>query len=67
MDDEPGSSHKGDNEPGSSHKGKSLKSYTITFKLKVIEFAKANNNSRESQVFSVDRKRVIEWRKWKKV
>ena len=48
---------------GSAHKGQHINSYTIAFKLKVVDFAKANNNSLASKTFCVDRKRVIEWRK----
>lgn len=48
---------------GSSHKGKQIKSYTISFKLKVVEFAKNSNNSKAARTYGVDRKRVIEWRK----
>ena len=47
----------------SSHKGKKIQSYSLAFKLKVIEFAKKENNMQASKVFGVDRKRVIEWRK----
>ena len=46
-----------------SHKGQSLHSYTVAFKLKVVNFAKENNNSRAARLFDVDRKRVIDWRK----
>ena len=54
-----------ESKPGSdtSHKGQKLKSYSISFKVKVIEFAKANNNHKAAATFGVDRKRVIEWRK----
>ena len=48
---------------GSSHKGKKLKSYSFSFKLKVVDFAKANSNNKASKTFDIDRKRVIEWRK----
>ncbi len=54
-------------EVGSSHKGKKIQSYTVSFKLKVVEFAKANqNNNLTAKTFGVSRKRVIEWRKAEK-
>jgi hypothetical protein len=52
------------NKSGSSHKGQKVKCYTIYFKLKVVEFAKQNNNNTlTATTFGVDRKKVIEWRK----
>lgn len=52
-----------DEGPGSSHKGKKIKSYTVGFKLKVVQYAKDTNNHKAARTFDVDRKRVIEWRK----
>ena len=49
-------------EKTTSHKGESVKSYTITFKLKVIDYAKIHGNHKCSRDFKVDRKRVREWR-----
>ena len=48
---------------GSSHKGQRIAAYSIAFKLKVIEFAKANNNTQAHKAFQVDRKCIIKWRK----
>ena len=41
------------------------KFYSVTFKLKVVEFAEQHSNRNASQVFGVDRKRVREWVKSK--
>ena len=46
-----------------SHKGRKIQSYSVAFKLKVIELPKRENNSHAARVFGVDRKWVIEWRK----
>ena len=40
-----------------------MKSYTIEFKLKVVETAKSTNNTNAARLFNIDRKRVIEWKK----
>ena len=47
----------------SSHKGLKLKKYTVKYKVDAIEYAKVNGNTRAARQFSVDRKRIIEWRK----
>ena len=49
--------------PNPSHKGKKIQSNSVAFKLKVIEYAKKESNTKASQVYEVARKRVIEWRK----
>ena len=56
-------------EVGSFHKGKKIRSYTVSFKLKVMEFAKANQNNTSNltaKTFGVSRTRVIEWTKAEK-
>ena len=37
--------------------------YNVTFKLKVINFAKGMNNSSAAREFSVNEEQVREWRK----
>ena len=49
--------------PGSSHKGTKIHAYTSSFKLRVVTYAKVNNNSQAAKQFAVSRTRVIEWRK----
>eukprot|EP00794_Sanderia_malayensis_P014636 gene14636-16155_t len=46
-----------------SHKGKKMRSYTIGFKLEVVEYAKVNSNQAAATKFNVDRTSVREWRK----
>ena len=46
-----------------SYKGLRLHSYDFNFKLKVINYAKQHGNHKALKVYSVDRKRVREWRK----
>ena len=46
-----------------SHKGEKLRNYTISFKLKVLNYAKEKGNRDAARYFHVDRKRVREWRK----
>lgn len=41
------------------------RSYTISFKLKVIEYAEKQSNHAAARNFDVDRRRVIEWRQQK--
>ena len=48
---------------GSSHKGTKIHSYTSSFKLKVVTYAKENNNAQAARQFAVSRARVIEWRR----
>lgn len=45
-----------------SHKGEKVHAYDLGYKIKVIEFAKNHGNHAASRNFSVDRKRVREWR-----
>ena len=47
----------------SSHKGKKIQSYTIGFKLEVVEYAKMNTNQGAATKLSVDRTSVCEWRR----
>ena len=47
----------------SSHKGRRVASHPIEFKLKVVEHSKLTSNNAAAKLFSVDRKRVREWRK----
>ena len=46
----------------SSHKGERIQSYEVSFKLKVVQYAKEQGNNAASRYFKVDRKRVREWR-----
>eukprot|EP00794_Sanderia_malayensis_P013386 gene13386-14759_t len=46
-----------------SHKGKKMRSYTIGFKLEVVDYAKVNLNQAAATKFNVDRTSVREWRK----
>jgi hypothetical protein len=46
-----------------SHKGKKILSYDFAFKLKVVNYAKEHGNHKAADHFSVDRKKVREWRK----
>ena len=48
---------------GSSHKGTNIHSYTSSFKLKIVTYAKENNNSQAAKQFAFSRARVIEWRR----
>jgi hypothetical protein len=45
-----------ENKPGSSHKGLKVNSYSISFKLKVIEYAKANSNHMAAKTHQVSQK-----------
>ena len=49
--------------PGSSHKGTKIQAYTSSFKLRVVTYAKVNNNSQAAKQFAVSRTSVIEWRR----
>ena len=49
-------------EKTTSHRGETVKSYTIAFKLKVIDYAVLHGNHKASRDFKVDRKRIREWR-----
>ena len=44
-----------------SHKGEHAKSYEISFKIKVIEYAIKHGNHKASKIFRINRKRVQEW------
>ena len=44
---------------------KKKRSFTASFKLKVVEYAEKNSNRGAARKFSVDDKRVREWRKQK--
>ena len=47
-----------------SHSGQKLKSYTVFFKVEVVEFYRnkgMQNVSSTARKFGVDRKRVTEW------
>ena len=49
----------GEPSPGSSHKGTKIHAYTSSFKLRVVTYAKVNNNSQAAKQFAVSRTRVI--------
>ena len=47
-----------------SHSGKKLKSYTVAFKIEVVEWYRSEgmqNVTQTAKKFGVDRKRVREW------
>ena len=46
----------------SSHKGKRVRSFTITFKLRVIAEAEVSGNRSAARKFDVDERRIREWR-----
>ena len=48
---------------GSSHKATKIHFYTSSFKLKIVTYAKENNNSQAAKQFALSRARVIEWRR----
>ena len=48
-------------QPNSSHKGKTLRNYTASFKLKVIEHSERSSKSSAARLFNVDRRMVIRW------
>ena len=45
-----------------SHKGEKVKSYTITFKLQVIEYAEINSISAAAQKYNIDRHSIRDWK-----
>ena len=45
-----------------SHKGEAIKSYTIAFKLKAVDYAVVHGNHKAAKDFKVDRRRIREWR-----
>lgn len=50
------------NKEAISHKGKTLKKYNLSFKKEVIAYAEINGNQPASRRFSVDERRIREWR-----
>ena len=48
-----------------SHKGEKIKSYTISFKLEVVEFAENRSITAAAQKYNVDRHSVRDWKKKK--
>ena len=44
------------------HKGKKIQKYSLAFKKEVIAYAEARGNRPASRRFSIDEKRVREWR-----
>ena len=50
-----------DEEPGPSKSKKCRRSYTITQKIEVIDFAKSNSISAASRRFKVTRSTVYDW------
>lgn len=50
------------NKEAISHKGKTLKKYNLSFKKEVIAYAEINGNRPASRPFSVDERRMREWR-----
>ena len=46
----------------SSHKGKRVRSFTITFKLRVIAEAEVSGNRSAARKFDVDESHIQEWR-----
>ena len=48
-----------------SHKNEEIKSYSLKFKLEVIENAEKISISHASRKFKIDRKRIREWMKQK--
>ena len=45
-----------------SHKGKKIKKYSLSFKKEVITYAEIRGNRPASKQFSVDERRIWEWR-----
>ena len=45
-----------------SHKGGKIHSYTLEFKMNAIRYAEINGNASTGRKFSVDRKRIRDWR-----
>ena len=50
------------NKEAISHKGNTLKKYNLSFKKEVIAYAEINGNRPASRRFSVDERRIREWR-----
>ena len=50
------------NNGATSHKGKKIQKYSPAFKKEVIAYAEARGNRPASKRFSIDEKRVREWR-----
>lgn len=50
------------NKEAISHKGKTLKKYNLSFKKEVIAYDEINGNRSASRRFSVDERRIREWR-----
>ena len=54
------------NEPAKKyHKGEKIRSYTISFKLEVVEFAENRSITAAAQKYNVDRHSVRDWKKKK--
>ena len=47
------------------HKGEKIRSYTISFKLEVVEFAENRSITAAAQKYNVDRRSVRDWKKKK--
>jgi len=45
-----------------SHKGEKVKSYSLEFKKQVVECAVNNSNREAARKFSVEERRIREWR-----
>ena len=45
-----------------SHKGKKMKKYSLSFKKEVIAYAEIRGSRPASKQFSVDERRIREWR-----
>ena len=50
------------NNGATSHKGKKIQKYSPAFKKEVIAYAEASGNRPASKRFSIDEKKVREWR-----
>lgn len=50
------------NKDAISHKGKKIQKYSLAFKKEVIAYAELSGNRLASKRFSVDEKRIREWR-----
>ena len=46
-----------------SHKGQKNKHYSLQFKVEAVNFAEQNSNKKAAEKFTVDRKRIREWRR----
>ena len=45
-----------------SHKGEKVRSYTISFKLQVIEYAENHSIAAAAQKYKVDRHSIRDWK-----